>query len=256
MIAQQQVDQQRALVGQLEGTVKADQTQVESARLQIVYARITSPIDGVTGVRLVDPGNIVHAADASGIVMLTQLDPIALLFTLPEDDLPRIAKRMGETTLEVAAISRDGGSELGRGKVMLIDNQINASTATIRMKAELPNHEHKLWPNQFVKARLLLQTQKDALIIPAAGVQRGPNGTFVYIVGGDNKAALRPIELDILQGDLAIVAKGLKPGETVVVDGQSQLRPGASVSAHLRPSNGSSTGDGSPAHGPKPESRR
>jgi multidrug efflux system membrane fusion protein len=233
LIAEAQVDDQRGTVEQLEATIKADQAQVESAKLQIDYAHITSPIDGVTGVRLVDPGNIVHASDASGIVLITQLDPIAVLFTLPQDDLPRVAQEMARGQLSVDATSRDGTTVLGSGNIELIDNQINATTATIRLKAVLPNPKHLLWPNQFVKARLHLAMRKDALVVPAAAVQRGPKGTFVYVVAqdkGDKTAEMRPVQVDSIEGETAVLAGGVRPGDQVVTEGQAQLRPGSKVS--------------------------
>jgi multidrug efflux system membrane fusion protein len=234
LIPQQQVDDQRALVEQLRGTVQSDKAQIESARLNIDYAHITSPIDGVTGVRQVDPGNLVHATDTTGIVVLTQMDPIAVLFTLPQDDLPRVARYQAQShaPLLVQAVSRDGTDLLATGTLELIDNQINQSTATLRGKAVFPNPNHTLWPNQFVRARLQLAVRKGALVVPAVAIQRGPQGTFVYVVGDDQKAALRPVELDSaegLLGDQAVIAKGLAPGDRVVIDGQSQLRPGAKV---------------------------
>jgi multidrug efflux system membrane fusion protein len=229
LIAQQQVDDQQTMVDQLEAQVRADEAQVESARLQLDYARITSPIDGVTGVRLVDPGNVVHVNDPNGLVIVTQLDPIAVLFTLPQDELSSVAEAMAQGPLAVAAMSRDGQTELGRGQVQLIDNQINATTSTIRLKALFPNPKNSLWPNQFVKARLLLTTRKAALTVPAVAVQRGPKGAFVYVVGADMKAAMRPVDVGEQQGDQVIIEKGVQPGEKVVIDGQSQLRPGAMV---------------------------
>jgi multidrug efflux system membrane fusion protein len=230
LIAQQQVDDQRTSVEQLEASVKADEAQVENARLQLTYARITAPIDGVTGVRQVDPGNVVRPSDANGIVVITQLDPISVLFTLPQDELARVAEQMANGKLSVVALARDGASELGQGQVELIDNQINSATGTIRLKAVFANPKRTLWPNAFVKARLLLTTRQGALVIPAAAVQRGPKGTFVYVVGADQKAEQRTVEVSELQGDLALVSKGVEAGDSVVVDGQSQLRPGAAVS--------------------------
>jgi multidrug efflux system membrane fusion protein len=229
LIAQQQVDDQQASVDQLEATVQADQAQIENARLLLDYARITSPIDGVTGVRLVDPGNMVRANDQTGLVIVAQLDPIAVLFTLPQDYLPAISAEMARGSLEVYALSRDGRSDLGKGTVEVIDNQINTTTSTIRLKAIFPNPTHGLWPNQFVKARLHLRTRQGALVVPAVAIQRGPRGSFVYVVGSDSKASVRPVDVDALDGDIAIVAKGLEAGEQVVTDGQSQLRPGATV---------------------------
>jgi multidrug efflux system membrane fusion protein len=171
----------------------------------------------------------VHVNDAGGLVIVTQLDPIAVLFTLPQDDLSSVSEQMAKGPLPVAALSRDGQAELGRGQVELIDNQINATTSTIRLKAIFPNPDRKLWPNQFVKARLLLTTRKAALTVPAVAVQRGPKGAFVYVVGADMKAAMRPVDVGEQQGDQVIIEKGVEAGEKVVVDGQSQLRPGAAV---------------------------
>ena len=245
LIAQQQLDEQRATVEQQEATIQSDQAQVEQARLQLDYARIRSPIDGVTGVRLVDPGNIVRAGDAGGIVMVTQLDPIAVLFTLPQDDLARVAAAMQKGPLSVEVLSRDAGTRLGNGQLALIDNQINQTTASIRLKAVLPNPSRGLWPNAFVKARLLLTTRQGTRVVPAAAIQRGPQGgpqaTFAYVVGADQKAAVRSLKVDTIEGDTAIVSEGLEPGEEVVVEGQGQLRAGAKVSVKRSDGN---TGDG------------
>lgn len=229
LIAQQQADDQRALVGQGEGALRVDRAAVEAAQLNLDYARIVSPIDGVAGIRSVDPGNLVHASDPTGIVVLTQLDPIAVLFTLPQDVLPQVAQHQDEGPLEVQILSRDGASELGRGKLEVIDNVINATTATLRFKAVLPNPKRALWPNQFVKARLMLTVQKDALVVPAPALQRGPEGTFVYVVGADQTAQARLVTVGLLQGDDALIAKGLEAGDRVVTEGQSQLRPGSKV---------------------------
>jgi multidrug efflux system membrane fusion protein len=229
LIAQQQVDDQAALAGQYQGTIKADEAAIESAKLQLDYAAIKSPIDGVTGVRLVDPGNIVHAADPTGIVVITQLDPMAILFTLPEDDLPRVQAELAKGAIPVEAWSRDGAIKLATGKVELIDNQVNQQTATIRLKAICPNPTKALWPNEFVKARLLLSTRKGALTVPAAAVQRGPQGAFVYVIAADNTVSTKPVDVDTIQGELAILTKGVSAGDRVVTDGQNQLRPGAKV---------------------------
>jgi multidrug efflux system membrane fusion protein len=231
LIAVQQMTDQQATVDQLEAQLSADRTQVDAARLNLDYARITSPIDGVTGVRLVDPGNVVHASDPGGLVVVAQLDPIAVLFTLPEDDLASIIAAMDRSPLTVEALSRDGETSLGDGKLSVIDNEINQATATIRLKAIFDNPKHLLWPNQFVKARLNLATRNDAIVIPAAVVQHGPQGTFAYVVGAESTASVRPITVDAIQGDIAVVSQGLQAGEEVVVDGQAQIRPHARVSA-------------------------
>jgi multidrug efflux system membrane fusion protein len=230
LTSQQTVDDQEVAVAAAQATLGVDQAAIDAARLSLDYAHITSPIDGVTGIRLVDQGNIIHASDPSGIVVITQLDPIAVVFTLPQDDLAPISKEMGEGTVAVEAMSRDGATKLATGSLVLIDNQINQATATIRLKAKFPNPDHKLWPNAFVKTRLLLATRKNALVVKSAVVQRGPQGTFAYVVGADNKAEVRPITVDVSEGELTIVSSGLKPGEMVVEDGQYQLRQGAKVS--------------------------
>jgi multidrug efflux system membrane fusion protein len=229
LIAVQQYTDQKALADSTMGTVKTDEAQIESARLNVEYSRIVSPIDGVTGVRLIDPGNIVHAADAGGLVIITQLDPMTVLFTLPEDDLPRVQLELAQGPLVVDAYSRDGSIKLATGTLTFIDNQINQTTATIRLRASFANAKSLLWPNEFVKARLLLSTEKNAIVIPASGVQRGPTGTFVYLADDQMVASTQPIELSSLQGDVAIITKGLTPGQQVVVDGQNQLKPGSKV---------------------------
>ena len=229
LIAQQQSDDQAALVGQTEGAVRVDEAAVETARLNLDYSRITAPIDGVTGVRQIDQGNLVRASDATGLVVLTQLDPIAVLFTLPEDLLPQISQQMQSGALPVEAYSRDGQTRLGVGKLILIDNQINQSTGTLRLKAIFANPGKVLWPNQFVKARLLLTTRRNALVVPATVVQRGPEGTFAYVLQPDQTVQPRQVEVELSQGDATLIAKGLEAGETVIADGQNQLRPGAKV---------------------------
>ena len=229
LIPQQQADDQAALVGQLEGTVAVDEAAIASAKLNLDYCSIRSPIDGVTGVRIVDPGNLVHASDANGLVVLTQLDPITVLFSLPQDDLARVMEQLEQNILTVEAWSRDGAQKLAAGQLALVDNQINANTATMRLKAVFPNPQKLLWPNQFVKARLLLTTRKNALVVPATVPQRGPDGLFAYVIQPDQTVQPRNIEVEHPEGDLVILAKGLDEGEQVVVDGQNQLRPGAKV---------------------------
>lgn len=229
LVSQQQVDDQKAQVGQYEGAIAVDKAQIETARLNVEYSRITSPIDGVTGVRIVDEGNVIRASDQGGLVVITQIDPIAVIFTLPQDDMARLMPRMREGKLAVDAFDRDGGVLLGSGELTVLDNQINQATATLRLKSIFPNPQRKLWPNQFVKARLLLTTKKDAIVIPAAAVQRGPKGTFAYVVSSDMTASPHPLEVELLTGDQALIAKGLAPGEQVVVEGLNQLRPGAKV---------------------------
>ncbi len=229
LVAQQQVDDQKATVGQYQGSIAVDTAQIETAKLNVEYCRITAPIDGVLGVRLVDEGNVIHAADPGGIVVITQIDPIAVLFTLPEDDLQKVTERMNAETLTVEAYSREGETKLGTGQLLVLDNQINQTTATLRLKAVFQNPQKLLWPNQFVKARLLLRTAKDAIVVPATALQRGPKGMLVYVVDKDMTASPKPVEVAMLVGDQAIIGKGVEAGEQVVVEGQNQLKPGAKV---------------------------
>jgi multidrug efflux system membrane fusion protein len=229
LIAVQQYTDQQSMVDQLDAQMRSDQAAIDAARLNLDYARITSPIDGVTGLRLVDPGNVVHATDTTGLVVVTQLDPIAVYFTLPEDDLTPINEAMAGGTLDVEALSRDGDKHLAQGKLTVIDNEINVQTATLKLKAVFDNPSHLLWPNQFVKTRLKLATRKNALVVPAAVVQHGPQGTYAYVVNPEQTVTNRPITVTAVQGDIAVIATGLKPGDEVVVDGQAQLKPGSKV---------------------------
>jgi multidrug efflux system membrane fusion protein len=253
LIAEQQADDQLALVGQLQGAIEMDQAAIASAKLNIDYALIRSPIDGVTGVRLVDPGNLIHASDASGLVVVTQLDPISVYFSLPQDELPRVMKQLNLGQLPVEAWSRDGSQKLGMGRLLLVDNQINSATATLRLKAVFPNPQHLLWPNQFVKARLLLTTRKDALVVPSTVPQRGPEGLFAYVIQSDQTVQPRPIEVEITEGDISVISRGLNEGEQVVADGQNQLRAGAKVST--RPAGQPGRSQKPEARGPAPEAR-
>ena len=247
LIAPQQLDQQRALVDQSRATVALDQSVVNNARLNLQFASVTSPIDGIAGVRAVDVGNLVSPTDANGIVVLTQMDPIAVLFTLPQDDLPRVAEAFSKGALTVEAWDRGGVGKLGTGRLTVIDNQVNAGTATIRLKAEFPNPDLRLWPSLFVKARMQLQTREGVVVVPTPAIQRGPNGVFVYVVGPDSTVAVRSVQVDTFQGPVAIVTQGVQPGDRVVVDGQNQLRAGAKVDP--RPVNP----PGAPAQPPVPQ---
>jgi multidrug efflux system membrane fusion protein len=238
LIPQQQVDTQQTTYDQAVASVAADRAQVENARLSLDYARITSPIDGVTGVRLVDPGNIVHAADAGGIVVVTELDPMAVVFTLPQDDLPEVSRELAQGPLVTEAYARDGDTKLGTGRLQVIDNQVNQATATIKLKAIFPNPDNALWPNVFLKVRLLLATRHGALVVPAQAVQRGPQGPFVYVVDADKKANVRHVEVEGAPTEVAVIKSGLSGGEDVVVEGTNALRPGAKVVT--RPAGGAS----------------
>lgn len=229
--AQADVDAALGAFEQSQATLRADEAQAAAARLNLDYARITSPIDGVTGLRQVDPGNVVRPSDANGIVLVRQIDPIAVMFTLPQDELPRVAAEMARGELPVEVYSRDGSTRLGVGALAVLDNQINQATATLRLKAVFANPARALWPDQFVKARLLLTTVRGALVAPAAAVQRGPQGTFAYLVSPDQRVAVRPVRVDRIEGEQALIAEGLGAGDRVVVEGTSRLRAGARVQA-------------------------
>ncbi|HLK12661.1 MAG TPA: MdtA/MuxA family multidrug efflux RND transporter periplasmic adaptor subunit [Candidatus Binatia bacterium] len=230
LIARQQVDDQAALVGQYEGAVKTDQGMIDNAKLQLVYSRITAPISGRVGLRLVDPGNIVHATDAGGLLVITQVQPIAVVFTIPEDDLPAVLTKLrGGATLAVEAYDRAGQRKVATGSLLTADNQIDPATGTTRLKAVFENRDEALFPNQFVNVRLLLDVRAGAVIVPAAAVQRGPQGTFAYVVKGDRTVEVRPLTLGPTTDGEAAVESGLEAGEVVVVDGVDKLRAGAAV---------------------------
>ena len=228
-MSQQQVDTQRATVDQLEGMVRMDQAAVDNAKLNLTYCHITSPISGRVGLRLVDPGNIVHANDTNPLLVITQLQPIAVLFTLPEDQLPPVAQHMAKGTLEVEAYSRDDQTKLATGKLLTIDNQIDQSTGTGRLKAVFDNKDNLLWPNQFVNIRLLLEVRKNSTVIPAAAIQRGPQGTYVFAVKPDHTVDIRPVTIAFTQDNLSTISNGLTPEEVVVTDGQDKLQQGSQI---------------------------
>jgi multidrug efflux system membrane fusion protein len=229
--SRQSVDTQRALVAQYQAALQGDQATIDNARVQLGYATITAPITGRTGMRLVDKGNIVHANDTNGLVVLTQLQPISVVFTLPQDMLDEITREMARGQLKVLAYKRDDTSKLGEGTLSLIDNQIDAATGSIRLKATFANADNALWPGQFVNARLMLKVQKDAITVPAQVVQRGPKGTFAYVIKQDDTVELRPVKLGQTREGTAIIEEGLAAGERVVVDGQYKLRAGTRIQA-------------------------
>ena len=230
LIPTQQLDTQQALVHQYEGMVKADQGQIDSAKLQLVYAHITSPISGRIGLRLVDPGNIVHATDANGLAVITQVQPISVIFSLPEDNLPQIlGKFRSGVRLTVEAYDRDQKQKLATGTLLTIDNQIDPTTGTVKLKARFPNTNNELFPNQFVNARLIIEVKHNAIIVPASAIQHGPEGTFVYVVKADQTAALRPVTVGVTQEGNTSIMTGLSGGELVVVDGADRLRDGSKV---------------------------
>jgi multidrug efflux system membrane fusion protein len=227
-IAKQQVDTQEALVRQYEGTVKFDQGQIDNAKLQLAYSTITAPVGGRLGLRLVDAGNIVRASDANGLVVITQLQPIAAVFTIPQDSLPEVLKRLrAGVPLPVEAYDREQKVKLATGKLLTVDNQIDPTTGTIKLKAQFPNEDGNLFPNQFVNVRLQLETLRGATLVPATAVQRGAQGTFVYVLKDDRTVALRPVKTGASEGGSVAIESGVAPGETVVVDGSDRLRDGA-----------------------------
>lgn len=229
-IAKQQVDAQASLVAQLEGTVKTDRAAVANAQLQLTYARIVSPVDGRVGLRQVDPGNIVGTNDANGIVVITQLQPINVLFTLPQDALPQVMQRYASgEKLPVEAWDRELRNKLATGTLASIDNVIDPTTGTVKLKAEFANKEDRLFPNQFVNVRVGLDTERGVTIVPAAAIQRGAQGTFVYVVGPESTVSLRPVVLGPSDGANVAVASGVAPGDVVVVDGVDRLRDGTKV---------------------------
>ena len=229
-VPKQQLDTQVATVDQGEATVKTDRAQIESAKLNLTYSRITAPISGRTGLRLVDPGNIVHANDAGGLVVLTQVQPITVVFTIPADRLPAILKEVrAGRTLAVEAWDRDLTSRLSTGTLLAVDNQIDPTTGTIRIKGLFRNDDFALFPNQFVNARLLVDTLKGATIVPTAALQRSPQKTFVYVVQKDGSVAIRDVDVRVTEGDETAVAGPVGPGDVVVVDGVEKLQPGSKV---------------------------
>jgi multidrug efflux system membrane fusion protein len=234
-IPKQQLDTQIALVHQYEGMVQTDQAQIDNAKLQLDYSRITAPLSGRLGLRLVDPGNIVHASDTNGLVVITQLQPIAVVFPIPEDNLPAVRQRLAAgVTLPVEAYDREQQQRLATGQLLTIDNQIDPNTGTVRLKAEFPNDDGALFPNQFVNARLQLDVRRGATLIPTAAVQRGAQGSFVYVVQNDQTVAVRPVHVGVSEGDQVVVDSGVAPGELVVVDGADALRAGRRVTLQSR----------------------
>jgi multidrug efflux system membrane fusion protein len=229
-IAAQQVDTQEALVRQLKGTVQVDQAAVDNAQLQLSYTRITAPISGRLGLKQADLGSMVRSSDANGLVTITQTQPIALVFAVPEGLLPRMRSALGgKQTLAVEAWDREFRHRLGQGRVTTLDNAIDASTGTIKVKAEFPNADGSLFPNQFVNVRLTLAVEKDALAAPATAIQRGAQGAFVYLVQPDKTVTVRKVRTGATDGDWVAVSGELNPGDTVVTDGADRLREGAPV---------------------------
>lgn len=249
-VSQQQVDTQRATAGQLEGAVRADQAQIDNAKLNLVYSHITAPISGRIGLRLVDAGNMVHAADANPLLVITQLRPIAVVFTLPQDDLPNVARHMNQGRLVVEAYSRDDQTKLATGYLLTIDNQIDQTTGTGRLKAIFDNQDNVLWPNQFVNVRLLLETHKDSTVVPSVAIQTGPQGSYVFSVKADKTVEVRPVTVSFTQNNVATIASGVAPGDVVVVDGQDKLQAGSKVDPHTGGGGGNRNAQSSPTGAP------
>jgi membrane fusion protein, multidrug efflux system len=236
LASKQILDAQRASVAGLEAQIKGDQANIDNARTQLQYTTITSPIQGRTGIRRVDVGNNVRATDTTGIVVVTQLQPISLIFTLPEDALGVVGSALSAGAVTVEAMSRDGSKELDRGTVTLVDNLIDQNTGTIRLKAVFPNPQNKLWPGQYIDARVLVRTDKGALTIPSAAVQRGPDGMFTYVLKTDSTVEMRPVKVGEESGSVMVVQNGISEGEKVVISNQYRLQPGARVKvAHEAP---------------------
>lgn len=229
-IPKQQLDTQQALVRQYEGAVKADQGQIDNAKLQLTYSRIIAPISGRTGLRQVDAGNIVHASDSNGLVVITQLQPITVIFSIPEDNLPLVlGKIKAGARLPVEAYDREQIRKLAVGYLLTIDNQIDSNTGTVRFKAVFPNKGNELFPNQFVNARLLLDTRRGAVVVPSAALQRNIKGTSVFVVKADKTVELRPVKIGVAEGDELSIESGLTAGELVVIDGADRLKDGGKV---------------------------
>ena len=231
LASKQTVDTQRAMVDQLTAQVQVDQAMIDNARTQLDYTRITSPIDGRTGIRLVDPGNIVRAAATTGIVVVTQVQPISVIFTLPEEDLAAVNTALSAGPVNVTTVSRDGGTELDQGTLTLVDNQIDQTTGTAKLKATFSNARNTLWPGQYVNARVLVRTERNVLTLPTTAVQLGPNGPFTYVVKPDSTVEVRPLKIGEESGGLTVVHTGLALNERVVTSNQYRLQAGVHVRA-------------------------
>jgi len=239
VVSQQELDDQVAKAGQFEGAIRADQAAIDSAKLQLTYARITAPIGGRTGLRLVDPGNLVHANDANGVVVITQLQPIAVLFTIPEDNLPAIMKKLNSgEQLETDAFDRSDQNRIASGTLLTVDNQIDQSTGTVRLKAVFQNDDGALFPNQFVNVHLLLDVKRGTVIVPVAAIQRGPRGTFAYAVKPDHTVEVRTLTVGPAGRTEAAIESGLAAGDVVVIEGVDKLREGTLVQAREAEHNG------------------
>ncbi len=257
-IPKQQLDTQQATVTQDEGVITSDQAQIDAAKLSLSYARVTAPITGRIGLRLVDPGNIVHAADANGLLVITQVQPIGVIFPIPEDALPRVLPKVrAGTKMPVDAFDRDPAKPtlLGTGDVLTLDNQVDVATGTVKVKAAFQNQDGRLFPNQFVNARLLVDTLKRVVIVPSAAVQRGPQATYVFVIKPDSSVDMRTVDVQLTQGDDTVIKNGVAEGEVVVTDGLDKLQQGTRVQTRQAPapsSDGSTPAPGTPGRGGRP----
>src|SRR6266404_2330451 len=251
VIPKQQVDTQGAQVGQFEGSIKGDQGAIDSAKLQIVYSHVTAPISGRVGLRLVDVGNIVHATDSTGLLVITQLQPIAVIFSLPQDQLPQVASRLqkGEQ-LVVDAYDRDDSTKIESGKLLTIDNQIDTTTGTYKLKSVFSNDRNTLFPNQFVNVHLLADVKRNLVIVPAPAIQRGPQGTYVYVVQSGNTAKIQNVTVALTTGTTAGLSAGLNGGDVVVIDGQDKLQDGSKVNPTAAPAAAANAQNGNGAQQP------
>lgn len=229
VISKQQFDTQGSLEGQLDGAVRADQAQIDNVKLNLVYTRITAPVSGRIGLRQIDVGNMVHAADSNGLLVITQLQPISVIFSLPQDNLQAVSQHMSKGRLAVDAYSRDDRTKIATGSLITIDNQIDTTTGTAKLKAVFDNRDRSLWPNEFVNVHLLLEVRKNNIVVPSAAIQRGPQGTYVFTVKPDKTAEMRNVTASISQGNFTAISQGLQSGETVVTDGQDKLQPGTKI---------------------------
>ena len=252
-VAKQQLDQQASLVHQYEGALKTDRATIDNAKLQLIYANITAPISGRVGLRQVDVGNIVHAGDTTGVVVITQLKPITVLFTIPEDALPAVLERLKTgDKLAMDAWDRAQTHKLAAGSLLSIDNQIDTTTGSVKLKGEFPNDDESLFPNQFVNVRMLVDIKRGLVIVPSAAVQQGSAGAYVYVVKDDQTVTVRPVKVGPAQGETASIAEGLQVGEQVVIDGVDKLREGAKVTLPgAAPAEGADHPNAKPDKGPE-----
>ena len=238
VISKQQFDTQGSLEGQLDGAVRADQAQIDNVKLNLAYTRITAPVSGRIGLRQIDVGNMVHAADPNGLLVITQLQPIAVIFSLPQDNLQAVSQHMNKGRLAVDAYSRDDQTKIATGSLTTIDNQIDTTTGTAKLKAVFDNRDRSLWPNEFVNVHLLLEVRKNNIVVPSAAIQRGPQGTYVFVVKPDNTVTLRDISVGAIEGEDTQITSGLAAGELAVMTGVDKLVEGSRVNAQVSETGG------------------